>query len=130
MTRLEKLLTLVVVWALSIAGAMWYAYDWGWETRQAELNEETIKRQAEIDKKRDEGFELAAQAESKLNELEKKYAKLLQQRRAADKLKVQCPASGEIGDVVVPAGFLDSMFNRPAPAQAEPAASEPHATVR
>lgn len=130
MSSLERILIGVVLWALSIAGALWYAYDWGWEARQAELNKDIVKQQEETDKKRNEGFELAAQYESQRNELEKKYAKLLQQRRAADKLKVQCPASGEVGDVVVPAGFLDSMFNRAAPAQAEPAASEPDKPVR
>lgn len=128
MTRLERILLQVVLTALVMAAACFASFQWGWDARQAKLDKETLQAVADAQEREREALRIASKLEQGLRSTEKKYDRAVRQRREADQLPVTCPASGAVGDVVLPAGFIDSMFNRPA--DVEPAASEPNARVQ
>lgn len=111
MTTLEKALGALVILIVTHALCAWFAYDLGWEGRQAKVNKDAIEAQKETDKKRDEGFVIAASLEKDLSTLRAKYDQLAKSRRKADSLPVSCPTTNKIGDVIVPPEFVDSMFN-------------------
>jgi uncharacterized protein HemX len=119
-----------------IGGSYWYTYEKGDTNgaarKQAEWDAATAKAEAQNKEFREEGYELAAEYESKLHALEKRYARTDAQLRAALNEPVQCPASGRVGDVYLPASLIDSMFNREGPGSAAPgpAAGKPDAVVR
>lgn len=130
--RVIALLVGMLAFITTGAGAYWLGHNHGDEAGAARVQGEwdEAERKAEADTKRirGEGFELAAEYESQLNTLEKRYAASLTRQRNAQRLPVTCPASGEIGDVLVPADLVRSMFNRdeegarlPGPATSEPA---------
>jgi hypothetical protein len=110
-TTLENALAGLLLLVVTHAVCVWFAYDWGWEARQAKVDKDAVASQKETDKKRDEGFVIAAGFEKDLAVLRSKYDKLAKSRRKADALPVNCPASNKIGDVLVPPEFVDSMFN-------------------
>jgi hypothetical protein len=119
-----------------IGGSYWYTYSKGVtsgeEAKQAEWDEAKAKAEALNKEFREEGYALAAEYESQLNALEKRYARTDAKLRAALNEPLQCPASGKVGDVYLPASLVDSMFNREATGgnPAGPASSQPDATMR
>jgi hypothetical protein len=129
--RVIILLVGALAFVLQGLGCYWVGHNHGDEAGAERIQAlwDDAEKQAEADNKRirGEGFEIAAEYESKLNILEKRYANSLAQQRAAQRLPFTCPASGEIGDVVVPAELIRSMFNRTADGARLPgsAASEP-----
>lgn len=127
MTTLERLLIALIAWALSIGGAVWYGHSLGWNAREARVTADALAELRAREAKAAEGHTISEQYESKLIDLESRYEKQSARLRAALRQRVQCPASGEVGDVVLPADVVGSMFHTSAPAKA---ASEPAATVQ
>lgn len=117
MTTVERYLLQVLVTLALVAGLFWLGWSFGQQAMQADINRQTLDALNDAALRRDRGYKIAAQYEKQLTNLQADYAKLQRKRRAADALPVQCPASGAVGDVVVPAGFVDSMFNRTGPVQ-------------
>lgn len=130
--RVIALLVGALAFVLQGLGCYWAGHDHGDKSGAARIQDQwdQAEKDAEAETKRIrvEGFELAAEYESQLNTLEKRYANSLAKQRAAQRLPFTCPKSGEIGDVLVPADLVRSMFNRPAEDATRlpgPAASEP-----
>lgn len=106
-----------LILALAGAGGLWIkAYASGNKAGQYKVRQEwdSATRQAEAENKatREEGFKLAADLEAQLRELEVRYAATDDSLRRALRRPATCPKSGEIGDVLLPADLVDSMFNR------------------
>lgn len=121
-----------LILALAGLGGLWVkAYASGNKAGQAKVRGEwdSATRQAEAENKatRDEGFKLAAGLEAQLRELEVRYAATDQSLRRALRRPIACPKSGEVGDVLLPADLVDSMFNREQPGHPAPgpSASQP-----
>lgn len=81
---------------------------------------------------RNEGYATAQEYLTRLNKLEKRYERTEANQRAALQQKFTCPTSGVVGDIVLPAALVDSMFNRDKPGDpaAEPATSGTDPSVR
>jgi hypothetical protein len=124
---MERAILVLIASAALLFSAFATGWHYGAERRQAKWDKQKLADQTEATKIREEGFELAAQYESDLNELRGKYARVQAERRRALQEKFECPASGVIGDVVVPAAVVRSMFNvtEPTPEAPGPASSEP-----
>lgn len=100
---------------------------------KATVNAEWQKERDDLAAKREEDAEFAQNLgfsfEATLTDIEKRYART--PIAAANRLPVICPKSGLIGDVVLPAALLDSMFNREATATGtEASPGEPADAVR
>lgn len=118
---------------LAATGAAgWYGYRLGHTAGSAEVQGKWDKAQDAADEAaaavRKTGFRAAELYQAKLTELEARYARTNVSLTKALSRKLVCPASGRIGDVVLPAALVDSMFNLddrqgdPAP---RPAGSKP-----
>lgn len=130
-----KIIAALVGLILALAGlaGIWVkGYASGNKDGQYKVQQEwdSATRQAEAENKatRDEGFKLAADLEAQLRELEARYAATDQDLRRALRRPFTCPKSGEVGDVLLPADLVDSMFNRqqsghpsPGPSASQPA---------
>jgi hypothetical protein len=114
-------------------------YAEGAQAKQSEWDTDNLVRQGAErtarDADRDAGYALAAEFDKKAHDMEQQYASTRQQLATALRRKVVCPASGAVGDVVVPVDIIRGMFGTPAPA--DPAGSaprsataEPNAVVR
>lgn len=135
MTPQAKLIALLALALAVVLGGLG-CYAWGHSDGddagalrvQQEWDKAKDKAEQENQRIRGEGFDRANEFEAQLRELEKRYANVTAKRRAAQQLPVTCPATGVIGDVVVPAALVRSMFNRDDAGSADspgPAASEP-----
>lgn len=122
------------------AGALWTkAYNAGKRAEAATQAEAHKMQQEAADKEtvriRDEGYQLATGLLLKLSNREALLERTSTQLGEALKLPASCPAGGSVGDIVLPAGVVDGMFNReprPAAAAASAGASgpKPDAAVR
>lgn len=121
----------------AFGGTYFYGHHTGYATGKNEVqvkwDAETLKRSSEDKTKRDEdrdkGFALAAEIENEHHELEIKYARTSKALATALQSRVECPSSGVVGDVVLPAAVVRSMFNRDSttePVPTRPSASQPH----
>lgn len=130
-----KLILLAAV-LIALGGSHWYMFERGATHGEANVQAEWDKSKADAEARnkelREEGYELAAEYEEKLHALEKRYARTDAKLRAALNEPVQCPTSGRVGDVLLPASLVDSMFNREATVgdTAGPASAKPDATVQ
>lgn len=129
MTTLERLLIAVIAVALALGAATWFGYSLGWNARQVKVNTDELAALREREGKAKEGHTVAEQYESKLIELETLYEKQGVQLRTALRRKVVCPASGELGDVVLPADVIRGMFPSAHSAPVPAAASEPDGSM-
>lgn len=120
-------------------GAAWFhGKGVGWDQREAQAlqDERAAREEADkrVDRVRTEGLEQSQRYEDKLRDIEGRYARTNRTLREALAQPVKCPASGAVGDIVVPAGVVAGMFNREAPAASAsapgPSASEPAGRVR
>ena len=126
-------IALLIAMGSSLGGA-YYGYQRGKERVQLKWDKQKVKDAEETKKQRDEGFVIAAELENDLTELRTRYARVNAQRTAALNEQIECPASGRIGDLVVPAATVRSMFNLPEPGivvhPPGQAASQPPGAVR
>lgn len=111
MNPLVELAIVLVILGGAVGAAEWHGYTRGETSKQGEWDAAKVKADEEMAKKRDEGFVIAAELESDLHDLKGKYAIVLSQRKTALQQQVTCPASGQIGDLVVPAATVRSMLN-------------------
>lgn len=125
-----------VVALAALGGVVAWSYNAGDTNgaKRVQASWDKTMRDADIEnsKVRSEGYTLAAEYESRLHELEGRYERTNTNLRRALSGAASCPASGRIGDTVLPAALVDSMFNRePGSAAAPgPATAKPDATVR
>lgn len=120
------------------AGACWYSYGEGSTAGEAKVqrNWDAAKQKAdaERDAQRADANQLAAQYETDLANLRKRYAASANIRRKSATTSIVCPPSGTIGDLVIPSAVVRGMFNvleQPSGTGTPgPAASEPADTVR
>lgn len=130
MTLLHKLglLALALV-AVSVALAGVYAtgyasgYSNGTDSMREQWEEAQQAARTENERVRKEGFALAQTLEKKLADLEVRYGTASAKLRDALNAKVACPASGRLGDIVLPAAVVDSMFGNAG--EAGPATGQP-----
>lgn len=123
--------------ALAALGfGVWWIYDNGKEAGEnvvhAQWDKAKREAQAENEKARAEGYKLAAEYIIQLRELETRYGRTSARLRDALNAPAVCPASGRLGDLVVPAAVVDGMFLRDSgsPAAPGPSASQPDRAVR
>jgi hypothetical protein len=129
MTSVERGLLGLLLVLLAVGGAGWFGYNKGYdhgerdkaaEWDQAVKDAELVKAETRL-----AGWEKADKLESDLNVLKGKYNVVLSQRKKANNSPVTCPASGVIGDVVVPVAAVRSMFNIPDPSTGDAAGPAP-----
>jgi len=126
MNPLYTLAAIAVAVALAAGAGELHGRKVGRDAVQAEWNEAKLAAVAEAEKVRREAFVLSEQLEADLTALKGKYAIAISQRRKALEAQVVCPVSGQIGDLVVPAAVVRSMFNSPdVPGDAGPAPAQP-----
>ncbi len=138
LTEVKLALGLAALLALAgaAAGCVWYGYDWGAQTVQrkwdAQKVQDTINTQKELETERDAGYALASEAIGEKRELELSYANLSAQFEDALRSKLNCPKSGQVGDVVLPASLVTSMFitDRVPTPTARPASAGINASVQ
>lgn len=133
----SKLLVGVIALAvlLSAAGGLvWYGYGWGSDHVQAKWDAQKVKDKLDIEKElqsaRDEGYSLAQESITEKQELEQQYARLSTLYASSLRKKVTCPASGEVGDVVLPADLIGSMFIHSAVPASAPGSTPRRADAR
>jgi hypothetical protein len=123
--------------AASAAGAcVWYGYNWGADSVHAKWGkaqeEAGLAAAAEKESVRESSYALARELQTQLDTAEKRYAQLSSRYTKSLGSKFECPASGVIGDVVLPADLTDSLFitDKQAANKAGPAASGASAALR
>lgn len=79
---------------------------------QGEWNATIAEAKAKNEILRADGYTRAQEYLTRLNMLEKRYARTDAELRKALGQQFTCPASGVVGDIVLPASLVDSMFNR------------------
>ena len=129
MTPLERSLIALIAVVLALGCAAWFGYSLGWDARQVKVNTDALAALREQEGKAREGHSVSEAYERKISELESRYEKLAMRRRTALQQPVACPASGTLGDVVLPADVIRGMFPSAASAP-ESAASEPHRAMQ
>jgi hypothetical protein len=111
--RAALLAGLLLLAGLAVAGVLRMAYTAGRDAGIAAVRsewDETIRAANKArDAARDEAYGLSATYEAKLRQLEARNERARKQQQASP--PVQCPASGLLDDVVVPAVVIDSMFH-------------------
>lgn len=135
MTTLQARIIAALVGLLVLLAAGVGLYAWGHsdgdeagaDRIQKKWDKAVKDAEAETARIRGEGYTLAAEYEAKLQTLEARYARTNVALRKALQQPVACPASGRVGDVVLPADLIDGMFNRerlgagaPGPASTQP----------
>lgn len=122
---------------IAMVGGAWYTghrsgYQAGQDKIQKQWDKAIVDARAADEVSRNEGYATAQEYLTRLNKLEKRYERTEANQRAALQQKFICPTSGVVGDIVLPAALVDSMFNRDEPGSAppEPAATGTHPAVR
>lgn len=99
---------------LASVGCYYYGervgYGEGEAAKQREWNDVQHAEREENDRIRSDAFDLALQLQKQLIALGDSYAKLQADGERANQLPVNCPQSGKVGDLVLPAEFISSMF--------------------
>lgn len=107
-----------VVGVVALAGAVFGLIGYGESQGRAEVQAKWDKSIADakdvVASDARFGRQQADQLRTKLLTLEKNYAATNIQLSQALRKQVVCPASGEVGDVVLPADMVRGMFNVPA----------------
>jgi hypothetical protein len=97
-----------------LTGLYFYGYNKGAASVQADWDKERHNiadlAEKELEEDRDIGYQLAVEWQHELSQLKVKYDDLNTKYRNSLKSPVVCPASGQIGDVVLPADLVDSLF--------------------
>lgn len=133
---LETTVIAGLVAVAALGGVLAWSYNAGDTNGAARVQTRWDKaaRSADVEnsKLRGEGYTLAAEYESQLHDLEARYERTNTSLRRALARPASCPASGRLGDVVLPADLVDSMFNRDAGSATAPgpAASQPDRQMR
>ena len=134
MSTLELLALRSLLVIALVCGAGWWCYSKGEDHIQAKWDADKVERQSkentELQADRDKAYTLAVDYESMHHDLEAKYAIKSADLNRALRAPVSCPASGSVGDVVVPADVVRGMFLRSAADPAGAAASQPDTVVR
>jgi hypothetical protein len=105
---------------------------WGWHKgAESERAEQIVKQEDEARAIRREAFQVADRLLTDLSKLKGNYDYVVAERDHALSAKFTCPASGKIGDIVVPIEVVRSMFNVRSPAgTARPPATRASAPLR
>lgn len=119
--------------------ASWESYQHGKAVVKGEWDAQTVKDQlaakAERDRIAKDGFSRATELESELADLRKKHQNARFERSRALAAQVTCPASGSLGDLVLPVAAVRSMLDpsgsaAPIPAGSASAPSQSASAVR
>jgi hypothetical protein len=107
----------VALLALTLVVLAWLHHDGytrGEQKVQSAWDAQKVKDKQEADNElqssRDASYSLASQSLEEKKQLEKQYARLSTLYASSLHQKVTCPASGEVGDVVLPANLIVGMF--------------------
>lgn len=124
-------LAMVLAIALMLFGVWKHGHKTGKLEAEVACRAAIDQAKAEADKDKDAGYAIAANLEAQLRKLEARNAKAEAKLRTALDVPFQCPASGRLGDVVIPAAVVGSLFDHSGdPSPPGPASSQPDATVR
>lgn len=124
-------LAFVLAVALMLYGVWRHGHKVGKLEAEVKCQQTIDQAKAEASKDKDAGYAIAANLEVQLRKLEARNAKAEAKLRTALDAPFTCPASGRLGDVVIPAAVVDSLFDHGGdPSPPGPASSQPDAAVR
>lgn len=127
-TKLAIAAAALVTLSLAAAGCVRYGYTWGRDNVQDKWDAAKVEAQIAVAKALDtqqrEAYTISLKYQNDIKSLETRNAKLATKSTEALRTKVVCPSSGYVGDVVLPAALVDSLFFH------DPAASAPGPSTR
>lgn len=104
----------LLVLFLGSASCLWYGYNWGAQRVQAKWDAQQVKDKTRLDielqEQRNANRSLVEESLTETKDLNAKYAKLSTLYASSLHKKIICPASGEVGDIVLPSELVSSMF--------------------
>ena len=120
--NLYFMIAAAVLFAAANAASYFKGVSNGENSIQVKWDAEKLKNESDATMVRkevaDEGYKIAVEYESQLNILKGQHERLRLQRATVLREKIECPSSGQAGDLVVPAAVVRSMFNVTSPASA------------
>lgn len=125
MPTLNPRAILFLIVCAGLAGAYFLGRTHGADHVQQAWNNETVRRERELQTVRELADKASAEHELEASKLRRQLAEGQRKLRASLQGTFTCPASGKLSDIVLPAAVVDSLFIRAKASVTASAASEP-----
>ena len=136
MLHLYAIVAAIGIVAAALGLGEWHGREAGADKVQAKWDAEKSAA-AQLEQKarkgdNDAGYRLAAELVAQAQKSEQRYVQASTDLRKALTRPISCPPGGKVGDVLLPADVVRSMFNRADPGGGAPgpAAAQPDAALR